>query len=176
MKKLLLSSLLALSIYLPIASAELPFYTIYNNSDYILYFQTLDPTRGTWRNQQVNPHENKKLTMNTNAGSIRITTPTRGYNEYTVGAAGQYRLTWDAQKQMWDIKTDKASGATTKPNRSQQQSNLPYRLGDAVLVYAKNKWHNATVIQLNSNQIRVHYNGYDSQYDEWVNPKWVRYP
>ena len=169
---------------LKLAYAELPAYSIYNDTATTLYFDTMDPARGSWRNQSVNPHQNKKFTINSGLTSakIRIGTPARGYNEYTLGTGGVYRLTWSDAKQMWDVTADQqAYNAAVAYNQQNpgynpsKQSNLPYRLGDAVMVLWKGKWYASTVIQLGKNKVKIHYDNYDSSWDEWVEAARIRY-
>jgi RNA binding activity-knot of a chromodomain len=52
---------------------------------------------------------------------------------------------------------------------------LTYRLGDAVLVSWKGKWYTATVIQMGINKLKIHYDGYASSWDEWVDGTRIRY-
>ncbi|MDO9106693.1 MAG: Tudor-knot domain-containing protein [Methylovulum sp.] len=167
--------------------AQQPSYSIYNDTSTPLSFETLDPGRGTWRNQAVNPHQLKSFTINSGmpSGKIRIGTPTRGYNEYTVGTGGVYRLTWNEQKQMWDVTTDQQSynqapgfQGQQNPipdNRHQSGTKLPYRLGDAVMVLWKSNWYPATVIQLAEHKVKIHYDNYDNSWDEWVGNSRIRY-
>lgn len=165
---------------------QLPSYSIYNDTSAMLYFDTFDPGRGTWRNQSVNSRQMKTFTINSgySSGKIRISTPTRGYNEYSVGSGGVYRLTWNDQKQMWDVTTDQ-SGAVNAPQQQrnlgygtgvkQQSAALPYSLGDAVMVSWKSSWYPATVIQLGNHKVKIHYDGYQNNWDEWVGRERIRY-
>jgi len=191
-KKRLIALLACIALCLPTAIlAQLPSYSIYNDTSTMLHFETLDPGRGTWRNQSVNPRQLKSFSMTSGipTGKIRIGTPTRGYNEYSVGSGGVYRLTWNQQKQMWDVTTDQQ--ANTQPLGFQGRQNqaysgspsagakqgtrLPYSLGDAVRVLWQNKWYAATVIQLGGHKVKIHYDNYDNSWDEWVDGSRIRY-
>lgn len=164
--------------------AQVPTYNIYNDTNVLLNFQTFDPGRGTWKDQKLNAHSQVTLNMLSGnpVGKIRIATPSHGYNEYKVGAGGIYRLTWSDQKQMWDVRAVQQANAITAA-RPVEQSNpvspnvrgLAYRLGDAVLVMWKGKWYPATVLQLNGNTARIHYDGYGNEWDEWVDGSRIRY-
>ncbi|MBK7356620.1 Tudor-knot domain-containing protein [Propionivibrio sp.] len=166
------------------AIAQIPTYNVFNDTNVVLNFQTLDPARGTWKDQKLNAHSQITLNMYSGnpTGKIRIATPNHGYNEYQVGAGGIYRLTWSDQKQMWDVRATQQANAITaaKPMErsnpaSPGQGALPYRLGDSTLVSWKGKWYNATVIQTGSNKVKIHYDGYDSNWDEWVDGTRIRY-
>lgn len=190
-KKRLLTLLACLAFcFAPAISAQLPTYSIYNDTSTMLHFETLDPGRGTWRNQSVNPRQLKTFTINSGipTGKIRIGTPARGYNEYSIGSGGLYRLTWHEQKQMWDVTTDRQSHHQTpsvqkqqnpayggSPATGRQGAHLPYRLGDAVSVLWKGIWYAATVTQLGGHKVKIHYDNYDNSWDEWVDGSRIRY-
>lgn len=164
--------------------AQVPTYNLYNETNVVLNYQTLDPARGTWKDQKLNPRS--QITMNMKSGiatgKIRIATPNHGYNEYKVGAGGVYRLTWNDRKQMWDVRADQQAYGVASPKHAANPSNpsspygnaLPYRLGDAVNVSWKGKWYNATVIQLGQSKVKIHYDGYGSNWDEWVDGSRIR--
>lgn len=155
--------------------AQAPTYKIFNDSDFVLYFDTLDPGRGTWKQQVINPHQGTQyqITSGSTEAKIRIGTPNRGYVEYQIGAGGVYNLRWDKNKNMWDVKADKQADAQARSNPV--PNSLPYRLGDAVQVSWKGKWYRATVIQLSQNKTKIHYDGYGNEWDEWVSGDRIRY-
>lgn len=190
--------ILACLFLLPVsqAAAQTPTYKVFNDTNVVLNFQTLDPARGTWKDQSLDPHQQKTFNMMSGnpIGKIRIATPKNGYNEYKIGAGGVYRLTWSQQKQMWDIRANKhgygsganpaqppavaanpASPGSAHSRSAPQTAALPYRLGDSVLVLWNRKWYAATVIQLGGRNVRIHYDGYGSNYDEWVDGSRIRY-
>ena len=175
----------------PQAAAQIPTYNLFNDTTAELFFQTLDPARGTWKDQSLKAHEQKTYNMTSGdpVGKIRIATPSRGYNEYKVGAGGVYRLTWSDPKQMWDVRTvQQGHGAQTNPVQPLAANSnpaataqapvrtaaLPYRLGDSVLALWKQSWYAATVIQMNGSKLKIHYDGYGNDWDEWVDGSRVR--
>ncbi|TAN46842.1 MAG: hypothetical protein EPN21_19350 [Methylococcaceae bacterium] len=172
---------LILWLVLPLGAwAQYPTYTLFNDTNEALNFETLDPGRGTWKSQTTNPHEKKSFSMTSGipSGKIRIATTSRGYVEYDVYAGGSYRLIWDAQKGMWDFRSIKSAAPARAPaTRGGTASSpaLPYRLGDSVLVWWKTQWYSATVIQLGGSQVKIHYDGYDNSWDEWVTGNRIRY-
>jgi len=175
----------------PQAAAQIPTYNLFNDTTAELFFQTLDPARGTWKDQSLKAHEQKTYNMTSGdpVGKIRIATPSRGYNEYKVGAGGVYRLTWSDPKQMWDVRTvQQGHGAQTNPVQPLAANSnpaataqapvrtaaLPYRLGDSVLALWKQSWYAATVIQMDGSKLKIHYDGYGNDWDEWVDGSRVR--
>lgn len=171
------------------ATAQIPTYNLFNDTTTQLNFQTLDPARGTWKDQVLKGQEQKTFNMTSGdpSGKIRIATPSRGYNEYKIGAGGIYRLTWNDQKQMWDVRTVQPGYSTANPANPAQpvaapRSNpapsnvaaLPYGLGDSVLVLWKQKWYVATVIRLGGEKVKIHYDGYEDSWDEWVDGARIR--
>lgn len=164
------------------AAAQIPTYNIYNDTNTVLNFQTFDPGRGTWKDQQVGPHQQKTFNMNSGipTGKIRIATADRGFNEYNIGAGGVYRLTWSQAKQMWDVSADQ-QGVGGRPKQPYGQANpvpggngMPYSQGDATMVLWKGKWYPATVIQVGRERVKIHYDGYDNSWDEWVDGSRIR--
>jgi len=166
--------------------AQTPSYKIFNDSDFVLHFDTLDPGRGTWKPQVLNPHQGTQYSIMSGASTakIRISTPNRGYVEYDIGDGGIYNLRWDKRKNMWDVKADrqanKRQNATPYGNAASNAGQnagyaMPYRLGDAVQVLWKGRWYAATVIQIGQNKVKIHYDGYGNNWDEWVGSNRIRY-
>ncbi|MBE9610473.1 Tudor-knot domain-containing protein [Chitinilyticum piscinae] len=151
-------------------------FAIYNNSDITLQFQTYDPARGTWKEQSLTPYENKSYTITegVNRAKFRIATQNRGQVEYLVGVGGVYRLSWNQKRGLWDLSWDTPGYGDTRNPAQPAAQNSAYRLGDAVLVKWKNKWYNATVIQVNGPHTFIHYDGYDNGWDEWVGSDRIR--
>ena len=48
------------------------------------------------------------------------------------------------------------------------------KVGAAVEVEWKGKWWNATVLEVAGERAKIHYDGYDASWDEWVGPDRVR--
>lgn len=87
-------------------------WTLNNPSNERLAFQTLDPSRGTWRDQVIYPHQPASYTMapGVTSGRIRIATQNRGYVLYDVHAGGNYALHWNRDKGVWDLRSARAGG------------------------------------------------------------------
>lgn len=43
-----------------------------------------------------------------------------------------------------------------------------YATGDAVMVHWKDKWYPASILEARHGRYRVHYDGYEASWDEWV--------
>jgi CHAT domain-containing protein/Tfp pilus assembly protein PilF len=52
----------------------------------------------------------------------------------------------------------------------------PWKPGDRVEVEWKGDWYQAQVIEVNANQYKIHYDGYASSWDEWVDHSRIRSP
>lgn len=91
----------------PVAQASVASFELRNQSNQTLPFQTLDPSRGTWKDQSVYPNESKTFNFapGVQSGKIRIGTTGRGYVQYDVRAGWKYSLMWDQAKGVWDFKT-----------------------------------------------------------------------
>ena len=55
--------------------------------------------------------------------------------------------------------------------RAQEQT---WKLNDHVEVEWKGDWYQAQIIQVQGKQYKVHYDGYESSWDEWVDNKRIR--
>lgn len=49
-----------------------------------------------------------------------------------------------------------------------------YKVGDAVAVKWKGQWYPASVLQVRDGRYKIHYDQYDSSWDEWVGPNRIR--
>src|SRR5216683_3052031 len=49
-----------------------------------------------------------------------------------------------------------------------------WKPGDRVEVQWKGDWYQANVIEVKGNQYKIHYDGYDSSWDEWVDDSRIR--
>src|SRR6266480_1848577 len=49
-----------------------------------------------------------------------------------------------------------------------------WKRGDRVEVQWKGDWYQAEVIEVKGNQYKIHYDGYDSSWDEWVDNSRIR--
>ena len=91
----------------PVAPGVGGTYRIRNTSNDTLQFETLDPARGTWKQQTAFPHQTTSFNFTSGAtrGRIRIGTQGRGYKEYDVFVGGHYALTWNQAQSMWDFRS-----------------------------------------------------------------------
>lgn len=87
------------------ATAQQPMYEIQNASNQQVTFFTMDPARGTWKEQHLQPNERKTLTWQSGAteGKIRVGTEGRGHVQYDVRAGHRYAIQWSDQKGVWDV-------------------------------------------------------------------------
>ncbi|MEQ1772405.1 MAG: hypothetical protein ABL891_01365 [Burkholderiales bacterium] len=82
-------------------------WSLHNRTNETLRFQTLDPARGTWRDQSMFPNETKSYTFNPGVtqGKFRVATQNRGFVEYEMRAGWRYSIIWDKNKGVWDFRT-----------------------------------------------------------------------
>ena len=93
-------------------STALASFELLNSSNEKLIFQTLDPARGTWKDQEIYPNERKRYTFSGGVlrGKIQISTPGRGRVEYDTKNGWVYKVLWDSNKGVWDFQTLKRGG------------------------------------------------------------------
>jgi len=58
--------------------------------------------------------------------------------------------------------------------RIKSMSASEFNAGDSVKVKWKGKWYPAKVLKVNNDKYYIHYNGYESSWDEWVGPKRIK--
>ena len=58
--------------------------------------------------------------------------------------------------------------------RSLSAKKALYGVGDAVEVRWKGKWYPASILKIGDHRYRIHYEGYDNSWDEWVGPDRIR--
>jgi hypothetical protein len=106
----LLAVLLAFLAAPAFAQQQANAWVLHNASNQTLSFDTLDPARGSWKAQQVYPNQDKTFYMSPGVanGKFRIATTGRGYVEYNVVAGGRYRVVFDRNKGVWDLRSDVA--------------------------------------------------------------------
>lgn len=82
-------------------------YELRNLSNQTISFDTLDPSRGTWRPQTIYPNASKRMVWGngSTAGKIRIATDGRGHVEYDLRAGMSYDIVWNPNKRVWDVRT-----------------------------------------------------------------------
>src|SRR2546425_12976556 len=66
-----------------------------------------------------------------------------------------------------------AASSRGVPARSSSAIHVPaqeraWKPGDRVEVQWKGDWYQANVIEVKGNQYKIHYDGYDNSWDEWV--------
>lgn len=49
-----------------------------------------------------------------------------------------------------------------------------YRIGDIVEVQWKGRWYRASILAVKGDKVKIHYDGYDNSWDEWVGPGRIR--
>ena len=105
LRRMLLPCMLFLAA-LP-ALAQQPRYEIHNESDQVVTFFTMDPARGTWKTQNLQPYEKKSLAWysGANQGKIRIGTEGRGHVQYDVESGHKYAIVWSNRKGVWDVRS-----------------------------------------------------------------------
>ncbi|MEO5358158.1 MAG: hypothetical protein H7844_12800 [Nitrospirae bacterium YQR-1] len=81
---------------------------------------------------------------------------------------------YDGYSKSWDewVGLDRIR-STDGPSSSGPSSGL-YSAGDPVDVKWKGSWYPAHVLRASGNQTYIHYDGYDSSWDEWVGPERIR--
>ncbi|MBI2340682.1 MAG: hypothetical protein HYU99_10040 [Deltaproteobacteria bacterium] len=82
---------------------------------------------------------------------------------------------YDGYGSNWDewVGSDriKIGGAVSKADSA---ASGPFSEGDPVQVLWKGTWYPAHVLQAKGKQLYIHYDGYDSSWDEWVGPERYR--
>ncbi len=102
----------------PAAYAQQASWGLTNTSSATLYFETLDPARGTWKRQTIYANQSVNYTMSPGVyhGKFRIETPRRGFVEYQVLADKKYTIVWNDQSDRWDMKFAPGYDAYRSPN------------------------------------------------------------
>jgi len=72
----------------------------------------------------------------------------------------KYLIHYDDYASSWD--------EWVTENRIKSSTAPEYNVGDSVRVNWKGSWYPATVLKVNNNKYLIHYNGYGSNWDEWV--------
>ena len=81
---------------------------------------------------------------------------------------------YDGYGKSWDewVGPDRIKMAAGKEPSATDSSE--YKKGDAVQVNWKGKWWPAHVIAVKNGKPKVHYDGYDNSWDEWVGPDRIK--
>ncbi len=74
-----------------------------------------------------------------------------------------YDSSWDEWVGPHRIRITTRAAQPSAPLRTWNQ-------GDAVQVLWKGTWYPSHVIGVNGSQLKIHYDGYDNSWDEWVGP------
>lgn len=181
-RRLFLACLLLLA-GLP-ALAQQPRYEIHNESDQVVTFFTMDPARGTWKTQYLQPYETKRLAWysGANQGKIRIGTEGRGHVQYDVQSGQKYAIVWSNRKGVWDVRS---RGYLGDGGYAQAPAHVPppvgYRGGSQQAVgYANGNGYHAPRQQLtswslhNRSNERIQFQTFDPARGTWKNQ--VSYP
>ena len=75
---------------------------------------------------------------------------------------GKYLIHYDGYASSWD--------EWITEDRIKSSSAPEYAVGDSVKVKWNGKWYTAKVLKVNNGKYLIHYDGYDSSWDEWVGP------
>src|SRR6266850_916866 len=65
------------------------------------------------------------------------------------------------------------SAVTLAATRNAYQDRI-WKVGDRIEVEWKGDWYQAQVIEVKANQYKVHYDGYASSWDEWIDKTRIR--
>ena len=47
----------------------------------------------------------------------------------------------------------------------------PWTKGDSLMVEWKNSWYPASILEVKDGKYKIHYDGYDASWDEWITPE-----
>lgn len=75
---------------------------------------------------------------------------------------GKYLVHYDGYASSWD--------EWVTEDRIKNSSAPEYNAGDSVKVKWKGKWYPAKVLKVNNGKYLIHYEGFESSWDEWVGP------
>lgn len=91
-------------------------YELFNDTDEVLNFSTMDPARGTWKPQTIQPGQRRAFiwASGSDRGKIRIGTHGRGYVEYDIYVGKRYAVVWDARKGVWDFRDSGRLAASSR--------------------------------------------------------------
>lgn len=166
------------------ALAQQPRYEIHNESDQVVTFFTMDPARGTWKTQNLQPYETKSLVWysGANQGKIRIGTEGRGHVQYDVQSGQKYAIVWSNRKGVWDVRS---RGYFGEGGHAQSPAHVPppagYRGGSQQAVgYANGNGYHAPKQELaswslhNRSNERIQFQTFDPARGTWKNQ--VSYP
>jgi uncharacterized protein with FMN-binding domain len=78
---------------------------------------------------------------------------------------GKYKIHYDGYADSWDewVTTARIKGAAPAA-----RSGGAYKAGDALEVEWKGKWYPAKILEVKDGKYKIHYDGYESSWDEWV--------
>lgn len=133
LQALVTRTLLLAALLVPgLAAADSPRYVVVNETDKTLNFSTLDPARGTWRQQTIAPGQRRSFVWASGAeqGKVRIRTDGRGYVQYDIHANQRYAIVWDSRKGVWDFRSRGPLGAQRASNDG-YRSNANYGGGQS---------------------------------------------
>lgn len=80
-------------------------------------------------------------------------------------AGGKYKVHYAGYDSSWD--------EWVRPKRIQASAG-GWSVGDRVMVSWKGQWYPARILDSNRGQYKIHYDGYESSWDEWVGPSRMR--
>ena len=107
-------------------------YLLYNDTSSKIFFDTFDPTRGTWMPTSLGPRMQVEIVAMTSGSGglqVRVETQGKGSNQYGMEVGGSYRLYANPQTNKWDVITIQApktaAVAAAQQQQAQQQAKYP---------------------------------------------------
>ena len=117
-------------------------YLLYNDTGNKIFFETYDPTRGTWMPTSLDPRmhiEIVALTSGSGGLQARVETQGKGFNQYGMDVGGSYRLYANPQTGKWDIITIQAPNAAAVAAAQQQAQQLAQQQNQQQLAQQQNQ-------------------------------------
>jgi len=86
--------------------------------------------------------------------------------------ADQWKIRYDGYSSSWDewVKADRIR----KPKGATDAGRVRWKVGDPVRVEWKGKWYPAVILDVDADRYRVHYDGFEDSWDEWVVPARIK--
>ena len=80
--------------------------------------------------------------------------------------SGQWKIHYDGFSSAWDewVKADRIRAA----QGASPASRASWKVGDRVKVSWKGSWYPASILDVDDGKYRIHYDGYEDSWDEWV--------
>lgn len=98
-------------------------YLLYNDTTSKIFFDTFDPTRGTWMPTSLDPRMQVEIIAFASGSGglqVRVETQGKGLNQYGVDVGGSYRLYVNPQTNKWNVSTIQVPNAAAVAAAQQQ--------------------------------------------------------